>query len=126
MSAATLLSDLRAIVGEQGVVTGERLASRVYEPHVGSVQAQVLVRPADTSQVSAVLRLYHARGQVVVPHGGLTGLVQGCVARETELILSLEALNRIESVDVPGRTIRLEAGVTLQRAQEEAERYNLM
>src|SRR3954469_6876858 len=121
-----LLADLRALVGENAVLTGERLLGRVYDKHVGPVEALVLVRPATTAQVSAVLRLCHARGQPVVPHGGLTGLVYGAVASESELILSLEALSRIESVDVPGRTMRVEAGVTLQRAQEEAERFNLM
>jgi FAD/FMN-containing dehydrogenase len=126
VSPEGLLADLRALVGEQGVVTGERLTNRVYDQHVGSVLAKVLVRPADTSQVAAVLHLCHARGQPVVPHGGLTGLVHGATAAESELILSLEALNRIESVDVAGRTIRVEAGVTLQRVQEEAERFNLM
>jgi FAD/FMN-containing dehydrogenase len=126
MPAVELLADLRALLGEQGVVTGERLAGRVYDQHVGPVRAQVLVRPADTSQVSAVLGLCHARGQPVVPHGGLTGLVYGGCADEDDLILSLEALNRIDSVDVAGRTMRVEAGVTLQRVQEEAERFNLM
>jgi FAD/FMN-containing dehydrogenase len=126
MPAAELLADLRALLGEKGVVTGERLTGRVYEQHVGPVRAQVLVRPADTAQVSAVLGVCHARGQPVVPHGGLTGLVYGGAASEDELILSLEALNRIESVDVAGRTMRVEAGVTLQRVQEEAERFNLM
>jgi FAD/FMN-containing dehydrogenase len=124
--AAQLLADLRALLGDKGLVTGERLTDRVYDPHVGSIDAKVLVRPADTSQVSAVLRLCHSRGQPVVPHGGLTGLVHGGTARDSELILSLEALNRIESVDVAGRTMRVEAGVTLQRVQEEAERFNLM
>jgi FAD/FMN-containing dehydrogenase len=76
--------------------------------------------------MSAVLRLCHARRQPVVPHGGLTGLVYGGAVGEDEVILSLEALNRIEAVDVAGRTMRVEAGVTLQRAQEEAERFNLM
>jgi len=123
---ATLVADLRALVGENGVLTGERLASRVYDKHVGSVAARVLVRPADTGQVSAVLGLCHSRGQPVVPHGGLTGLVYGCSAQENELLLSSELLNKIESVDVPGRTMRVEAGVTLQRVQEEAERVNLM
>jgi FAD/FMN-containing dehydrogenase len=126
MPALDLLADLRALVGEQGVVTGERLSSRVYEDYVGSMQAQVLVRPADTSQVSGVLGLCHARGQPVVPHGGLTGLVHGSATDKHDLILSLEAMNRIESVDVDGRTMRVEAGVTLQRVQEEAERANLM
>jgi FAD/FMN-containing dehydrogenase len=123
---AQLLADLRALVGDRGIITGERLTSRVYDTHVGTIDAKVLVRPADTSQVSAVLRLCHSRGQPVVPHGGLTGLVHGGTAKESELILSLEALNRIESVDVAGRTMRVEAGVTLQRVQEEAERFNLM
>jgi FAD/FMN-containing dehydrogenase len=126
MPAAALLADLRALLGEPGVVTGERLTGRAYDDHVGPVHAEVLVRPTDTSQVSAVLRLCHARGQSVVPHGGLTGLVYGGAADESDLVLSLEALNRIESVDIAGRTMRVEAGVTLQRVQEEAERHNLM
>jgi FAD/FMN-containing dehydrogenase len=126
MPATDLLADLRAIVGEQGVVTGERLSGRIYEEYVGAMRARVLVRPADTSQVSRVLGLCHARGQPVVPHGGLTGLVFGAVTGESDLILSLESMTRIESVDVTGRSMRVEAGVTLQQVQEEAERSNLM
>ncbi|MGH8138827.1 MAG: FAD-binding oxidoreductase [Steroidobacteraceae bacterium] len=126
MPAAQLLADLRALVGEHGVLTGEGLSGRAYDPQVGAVKAQVLVRPADTAQVAGVLRICHARRQVVVPHGGLTGLVHGAAAGASDLILSLEALNRIESVDVAGRTMRVGAGVTLQRVQEEAERFDLM
>jgi FAD/FMN-containing dehydrogenase len=126
MADSQLLADLRALVGDWGVVTGEPLASRTYDPFAGEIRAEVLVRPRDTAQVSAVLRLCHSRGQVVVTHGGMTGLVYGTAARASDLILSLEALNRIENVDVAGRTMRVQAGVTLQRAQEEAERSDLM
>jgi FAD/FMN-containing dehydrogenase len=121
-----LIADLRAVVGDWGVVTGDPLRSRSYDPFAGEIRAEVLVRPRDTAQVSAVLRLCHARAQPVVTHGGLTGLVYGTAARASDLILSLEALTRIEHVDVAGRTMRVEAGVTLQRAQEEAERFELM
>ncbi|HEV7717239.1 MAG TPA: FAD-binding oxidoreductase [Steroidobacteraceae bacterium] len=126
MLNAELLTDLRAVVGEQALLTGDRLQDRSYDESVGEVRATVLVRPRNTAEVSNVLRLCHARGQAVVPHGGLTGLVYGASATESELILSLEAMNRIESVDVAGRTLRVEAGVTLQRAQEEAEKVDLM
>lgn len=126
MADGQLLADLRALVGDWGVVTGEPLRSRTYDPFAGEIRAEVLVRPRDTAQVSAVLRLCHSRGQVVVTHGGMTGLVYGTAARASDLILSLEALNRIEAVDVAGRTMRVQAGVTLQRAQEEAERSDLM
>jgi FAD/FMN-containing dehydrogenase len=121
-----LIADLRAIVGDWGLVTGEPLRSRTYDEFAGEIRAAVLVRPRDTAQVSAVLGLCHSRGQAVVTHGGLTGLVYGTAARASDLILSLEALTRIESVDVAGRTMRVEAGVTLQRAQEEAERCDLL
>jgi FAD/FMN-containing dehydrogenase len=121
-----LLADFRTIVGDWGVVTGEPLSSRTYDEFAGEVRARVLVRPRDTAQVSAVLRLCHSRGQTVVTHGGLSGLVYGTAATVDDVILSLEAMNQIESVDVAGRTMRVQAGVVLQRAQEEAERLDLM
>jgi FAD/FMN-containing dehydrogenase len=120
------LSDLRAIVGEQGLVTGDRLGERAHSIDAGEIRARVMVRPRTTEEVSKVLRLCNARKQPVVPHGGLTGLVHGATASEDELMLSLEAMNRIEDVDVGGRTMRVEAGVTLQRVQEEAERVDLL
>jgi FAD/FMN-containing dehydrogenase len=123
---SAFLSDLRAIVGEQGLLAGDRLRERAFDVTVGEVRAEILVRPRDTMQVASVMRLCHARKQPVVPHGGLTGLVFGTAAAKNELILSLEALNRIEGVDTAGRTMRVQAGVTLQRAQEEAERFDLL
>jgi FAD/FMN-containing dehydrogenase len=120
-----LLTDLRAAVGEHAVLTGDRLPDRS-SVDVGEVRAKVLVRPRTTAEVSSILRLCHSRGQPVVPHGGLTGLVFGASAMENELILSLELMNRIEGVDVGGRSMRVEAGVTLQRTQEEAEKHGLM
>jgi FAD/FMN-containing dehydrogenase len=126
MPDAPLLADLRALLGEQGLLTGERLAQRSHDERAGEVRAQALVRPRDTEQVAAVLRLCHARRQAIVPHGGLTGRVRGAAAGPSELILSLEAMNRIESLDVAGRTMRVEAGATLLCVQEEAERHDLM
>lgn len=58
--------------------------------------------------------------------GGLTGLVQGSVAASGEIGLSLERMNRIESVDALGRTMLVEAGATLQQIQEAADREGMM
>lgn len=126
MPDAAFLADLRAALGPGNVLTGDRVRERALDPVVGPVEADVLVKPRDTAQVSAVLRLCHARGQPVVPHGGLTGLVHGAVARKDEIVLSLAGLDAIELVDAAGRTLRAGAGVTLQRVQEEAERHELM
>ncbi|HEX3835400.1 MAG TPA: FAD-binding oxidoreductase [Steroidobacteraceae bacterium] len=120
-----LLADLRAVVGESGLLTGAAVHERTdVNGHVP--RAFALVRPATTEQVSAVLRLCHARRQSVVTHGGRSGLVEGTATTEHELILSTERMNAIERVDVTGRTMRVQSGAILQRVQEEAERHDLM
>lgn len=91
----------------------------------GPCRALAIARPANTGEVSRTLAACNDAGQPVVPMGGLTGLVQGSVAGPGEIGLSLERMNRIEAVDVLGRTLRVEAGATLQQVQEAAEREGL-
>jgi FAD/FMN-containing dehydrogenase len=126
MADALLLADLRSAVGEQNLLTGDRIREIAIDALGHVPRASTLVRPRNTAEVSAVLRLCHARGQPVVPQGGLTGLVEGTVTSEHDVILSIERLNQIEAVDAAGRTMRVGAGVKLQQAQEEADRHGLL
>jgi FAD/FMN-containing dehydrogenase len=126
MSQAALKSDLRAIVGEQGMLEGVAVRERAATLWHGRVDAELLVRPRSTEQVSAVLRLCHARGQPVVTHGGLTGLVNGADAAARDLVLSLESMNGIERIDVPGRTLRAQAGAKLGQVQRAAEEQGMV
>jgi FAD/FMN-containing dehydrogenase len=126
MSPAELKTDLRAIVGEQGMLEGAAVRERAATLWHGRVDAELLVRPRSTEQVSAVLRLCHARAQPVVTHGGLTGLVNGADANVRELVLSLELMNSIERIDVPGRTLRAQAGAKLGQVQRAAEECGMV
>ena len=119
--SATLKTDLRAIVGEQGILEGAAVRERAATLWHGRVDAELLVRPRSTEQVSALLRLCHARGQSVVTHGGLTGLVNGADANANDIVLSLESMNGIERIDVSGRTLRAQAGAKLGQVQRAAE-----
>jgi FAD/FMN-containing dehydrogenase len=121
-----LKSDLRAIVGEQGMLEGAAVRERGNALFHGRVEAEILVRPRSTEQVSALLRLCHARGQTIVTHGGLTGLVNGADAERRDIVLSLESMNAIERVDVAGRSLRAQAGVQLGRVQREAEEHGMV
>jgi FAD/FMN-containing dehydrogenase len=85
------------------------------------MNAKALICPASTDDVSAVMRLCNAAGQSVVVHGGLTGAVQGTVTTPDDIILSLERMNRIETLDPVSGTMTVQAGVTLQTVQETAE-----
>jgi FAD/FMN-containing dehydrogenase len=121
MTQAGLKTDLRAIVGDQGILEGAAVRERAGALWHGRVDAELLVRPRSTEQVSAVLRLCHARGQTVVTHGGLTGLVNGADADARDIVLSLESMNGIERIDVGGRTLRAQAGAKLGQVQRAAE-----
>jgi len=121
------LQTLIDIVGPDGVLTGDDVRARsVSWADHSPCQALAIVRPANTEQVSRVLAACNAAGQPVVPMGGLTGLVRGCVAGPGEVALSLERMHSIEAVDPIGRTITLEAGVPLQVVQDEAEKHGLL
>jgi FAD/FMN-containing dehydrogenase len=121
------IRELTDIVGADGVLTGDDVRARsVSWADHSPCQALAIVRPASTEQVSRVLAACHAAGQPVVPMGGLTGLVRGCVAGPGEIGLSLERMHRIESVDLVNRTMTLEAGVALETVQREAEKHGLL
>jgi FAD/FMN-containing dehydrogenase len=121
------LQTLIDIVGPDGVLTGDDVRARsVSWADHSPCQALAIVRPANTEQVSRVLAACNAARQPVVPMGGLTGLVRGCVAGPGEVALSLERMHNIESVDPIGRTITLEAGVPLQVVQDEVEKHGLL
>src|SRR6186713_664603 len=124
--SVSLKNELRAIVGEQGMLEGAAVRERAVTLWHGRVDAELLVRPRSTEQVSAILRLCHGRGQPVVTHGGLTGLVNGADADANDIVLSLESMNAIERIDVSGRTLRAQAGAKLGQVQRAAEENGMV
>jgi len=122
-----LIDQFRAVVGDSGLLLGDDITARnIHVWRQEPIRAMVIVRPASTAEVSAILQLCHAAGQTVVVHGGLTGLVQGCNGTEADVVLSLERMSRIEEIDPVGRTMTVEAGVPLQKLQEAAEQHGLI
>lgn len=121
-----LARQLRAIVGADGLLSRAEVAQRSAGfMRDDSLQARALVRPKNTDEVAAVLKLCHALRQPLVTHGGLTGLVHGGDAGPNEIILSLERMNSIESIDALQRVAQVQAGVALQALQEAAEAQDL-
>jgi FAD/FMN-containing dehydrogenase len=121
------LDQLRAITGEHGVLTGDDVTTRTtgfFPPD--KTLARNLVRPRNTDEVVAVMKLAHAARQPVVSHGGRTGLVHGADTRPGDLILSLERMSAIEEIDPLQRIAVVQAGVVLQTLQEAAETHDLM
>ncbi len=122
-----LLDALSELLGDGGVLVGEDVSGRsagIWRDD--TIQAAAILRPKTTQEVSAVLALCHQRNQTVVTHGGLTGLVEGAIATPSDLVLSLERMNTIESIDSNGRTMTAQAGTPLQLLHEHAGEAGLL
>lgn len=86
-----------------------------------------LASPADTAELSALVRLCAKHGVPIVPQGGNSGMSGGATPfdRGNELIVSLRRMKRIRMVDSAARTATCEAGVILQVLHEAAEAQGL-
>ena len=123
---ADLLTQIAAITGPQGVLTGADAAWRAGDwLGLSTCQAMAIVRPASTLELSQIMALCHAAGQTVVPAGGLTGLVHGADCTASDIQISLERMRAIAAPDPVGRTIIVEAGAVVQAVQEAAAAQGL-
>ncbi len=79
----------------------------------------LLVLPADTAQVAAVIEICAGSGVAVTPQGGNTGLVGGQIP-QGEILLSTDRLRAARDVDRLDDVMVVEAGVTLAEAHAAA------
>jgi FAD/FMN-containing dehydrogenase len=123
-----LLDDLRVAIGTAHVFCGAEIDERycVDILHKYRSRPSCVVRPADTAQVAAIVRLAARDAVPITSLGGRTGVVGGGVSRDGAIILSLERMNRIVEIDEESMTITVEAGVPLQEAQEVVESKGFM
>lgn len=117
-----LLDELRVAVGDAHVLTDPELRASFERDWTGRFggTALAVVRPADTEQVSAVIRACARHDVAIVPQGGNTGLVGGGVPRNAEVVLSLTRLNAIGPVETALRHVLVGAGATLTQLHDHA------
>jgi FAD/FMN-containing dehydrogenase len=121
------LDELRAAVGTEHVLVDADLTASYERDWTGrfGARAGCVVRPADTAQVSAVVRACAAASVPVVVQGGNTGLVGGAVPAGGEVLLSLTRLTELGEVDVAAGQVTAGAGVTLADLQKHARAAGL-
>jgi FAD/FMN-containing dehydrogenase len=125
----TLLDTLRAALGDAQVLTeGDLSAWELDWRKRWRGKALAVVRPGSPDEVAAVVRACAAAGTPIVPQGGNTGLVGGGVpdASGTQVLLSLQRLNRVRSIDSANLAMTVEAGCVLQAAQQAAADAGLL
>lgn len=83
-------------------------------------RSPLLLFPADTAQVAAIVRVCSETGIPIVPQGGNTSMVGGAVPHEdgNEVLVNLARLNRVRAIDAENDTITVEAGCLLHNVRE--------
>lgn len=129
MATGDLEGALRAALGPDRLVSRDGDRSRYLRDwsgdHLGD--ERLIVRPVSTSEVVEIVRIAAAMRVPIVPQGGHTGLVGGATpsAEGTELVVSLERMNRIRRIDTVNYSLVAEAGCILESVHAAAAAKDL-
>ncbi|MEP7174277.1 MAG: FAD-binding oxidoreductase [Aestuariivirga sp.] len=120
-----LLNQFAAIVGEKHAIRdAASMAGYMTEwREIWVGKSPLVMRPANTEEVSRILKLASETGTAIVPQSGNTGLVGGQIPFEDghELLLSLDRMTKILNVDAADCTMTVQAGATLKSVQDAAD-----
>jgi FAD/FMN-containing dehydrogenase len=125
-----LIERFAAIVGPVHAITDQKaLAPHLVETRgLYHGQSPLLLKPANTAEVSAILTLASETGTVIVPQSGNTGHVGGQTPREghDDVLISLERMNKVREVDLAANTMTVDAGCILDNLHKVAEENSRM
>ena len=123
-----IIDRLKAIVGDAGA-TADATDLLVYECDALALfkhRPDAVVFPRTTAEVAAVVCLANEFGIPFLPRGAGTGLSGGAMAAEGGILIELQRMNRILSIDVANRIAVTQPGVVnleLSRAAAEHDLY---
>ncbi|WP_030172899.1 FAD-binding oxidoreductase [Spirillospora albida] len=113
---ADVVRALAGAVGAAHVLAGDAVPDdygRDESLGVAATRPLAVVRPADTAQVAAVLRIAGEHSVPVTARGSGTGLSGAAVPCPGGLVVSFERMNRIIDIDTAGQIAVVQPGVTL-------------
>ena len=116
MPINSIISLFKEVLDNSSILLGEDLKSRFY--HIWktdiSLESLCLLLPRSSEEVSAVVKICNDNNQEIVIHGGLTNLVGSTISTKTQVVVSLEKMNKIIEIDEKGKTITCESGVIIE------------
>lgn len=112
-----ILAGLVTEFGPKTVLSDPADMQRYCRDWHGDVEGSTLavLRPADTGEVSRLVRACAAAGLAIVPQGGNTGLVLGGLPTDAtgHVVLTLERMNRIRTIAADDFSAVVDAGCIL-------------
>lgn len=114
---SSIISSIEAILGADNVMKDDIEAYRTDWLRMYK-KGSVVCFPKSTSQLSKLLAFCNLEKVKVVPQGGNTGLVGGCVPlHDNEIIVSMRKMNKILEIDEESSALVCEAGCILEELE---------
>lgn len=123
----TLLQDLKDILAEDRVTANETIRQQhgKDESHHTPSLPDVVVYPASTAEVSAVLKYANERRIPVVPFGVGSSLEGHCIPLKGGISLNFQHMNKILEVRAEDFLVRVQPGVTRTQLNQALKKYGL-
>ncbi|MBG9387974.1 FAD-binding oxidoreductase [Caenimonas aquaedulcis] len=121
----SLIPQFRSLLGDAAVLTEAAAMAPYAEDWRGRYRgnAACVVLPSNTGQVAQVVRACAEARVPLVPQGGNTSLCEGAVPGKGDegwVVLSLQRMRRIRSVDLANNSMTVDAGCVLAAVQDAA------
>lgn len=128
MITTEIKNKLIEIVGASYVFTDDETLNEYGKDHTEDLvfPPSIVVKPASTQEVSAVMKVAFEYAIPVVPIGARTGLSGGILAIHKGIGLSLELLNKIEKIDEENLQVITQPGVITEVLQNAVAEKGLM
>ena len=128
MKENTIIRLFIEVLDNSSVLVGKSLKSRFY--HIWKTDIQLeslcLLLPRTTDEVSSIVKICNDNNQEIIIHGGLTNLVGSTISNKTQVVISLEKMNRVIEVDESAKTITCESGVIIEDIINTVKDKNLL
>lgn len=122
-----IINQLTQIVGEKYLFTDEETRKNYGhdETEDYNFPPAVLIKPANTAEIIAILKLANQHFIPVTPIGGQTGLSGGALSIHQGIGLAMERLNKIIEIDENNLQVTVEPAVITQVLREAVAEKNL-
>ena len=120
--------DLRALLGPEAVLPGTtaQYLTDATESRAVRGRADAIALPSDAEQVASVVRWCYDHDVPVIPRGGGTGLAGGAVPTDGGVVLGLERMRAVRSLEAELWRAQVEAGITTADVARRARETGLL
>ncbi|MFQ3632188.1 FAD-binding oxidoreductase [Roseiflexus sp.] len=125
MSLASILDDLRRVVGSRAVIddTATLLTYEADGCVLDTHAPNLVVLPSTTEETAEVVRIANRAGMPVVPRGAGTGLAGGATPIHGGIVISTARMERVLDVDVRNRRALVQPGVINWELSQHLSQY---